>query len=334
MIQVRDRFRPFLHLAGSFCMIPTSNWAVKAYPTNVQLFCEKALLSIIWHLTGPVRGFTLQQDLEKDCVYIFGKAQEGYFLFEITHREEKIVLLLKRGFSIGYEEEKGQGILKRGESLQFFVGEKPYERRFIERLSLGVHKKLDWELVQRRNDLKELLPVLFFLGQKSFPYLEKSLFVPKSEEDFEGLIQSYFTSLCMPQREKAFGLGLASKSFSLSVPLGGILFQMYRSIRSLFLQEKDQSVSLLPHLFSPFLSGRALGLQTRFALFHLEWRNRKLRRVQIKALLDGPLPLLFPKEIKKFRLRQSQEKRGSEMSCTDSLFLACGKVYYLDKFQR
>ena len=172
MIKIADRFRPFSHKAGQICMVPCSTWAVEAYPTEIRMFRNEESVSLQLELTGPVDGFTLEQDLEKNVVRVFGRAKEGYFHFEIAHKGKVLLISLKRGKSIPYQFAGKKGVLEREQFLEILTDE-AFIQYYTERLSLGMNKKLDWDLVTRRNDLKEILPVLFFLGQKGDPSFQE-----------------------------------------------------------------------------------------------------------------------------------------------------------------
>jgi len=73
-IKIAERLRPFSHTPGASCLIPGTCFAVTAFPTLLRIDQHEIKLK----LTGPVSNFTLQQDLEKNCVFVFGKAKEGH----------------------------------------------------------------------------------------------------------------------------------------------------------------------------------------------------------------------------------------------------------------
>ena len=106
----------------------------------------------------------MQQDLEKGEVVITGKTVEGYKRHAIQ-----------------------RGTIP------------PH----IERLSLGSHKWLDWEMVKRRGDLCDILPVWFRLGQMvprdgkmNFPSdFDKLDVVPFLEMVFH----AYFSGILVPR---------------------------------------------------------------------------------------------------------------------------------------
>src|SRR3989344_6077351 len=140
MISIALRLRPFSHRPGTTVVIPKTPWQVQVFPTLLRFThlisfetFEKNL-----DIQGPMLDFTVELDLEKCCVRFFGHAAKGYHQLVFTEKDVPSSLLL--------QESK-------------------------ERLSLGMHKRLDWELVCRRRDLKEIFPVWFRLGQL-VPFVE------------------------------------------------------------------------------------------------------------------------------------------------------------------
>ncbi len=66
MIKIARKLRPFSHRSGAKCLIPGTETIVEAYPNLLRVGSIETALNI-------VSGFTLQQDLERNCVWVFGK---------------------------------------------------------------------------------------------------------------------------------------------------------------------------------------------------------------------------------------------------------------------
>ena len=324
MIKIRDRFRPFSHRPGAKCMIPKSNWGVEAYPTEIRIFREEQVIPIYLELTGPVQGFTLEQDLEKEVVRLFGRAKEGYFNFEIAHEGRVITIVLKRGKSIAYRFGDKRGVLQRHQFLELSVEEAslPFH---TERLSLGMNKKLDWDLVIRRLDLREILPVLFFLGQKIDP-CDMQYTEPYLPQQFEGIL--------VPLRKSRQGLGLKEETIPSTFQVSAVLRKSYEAIRNYFIEEVNGEVAILSNLPSEFVSGRMTCIKTSKAIFDIEWTKRKLRQMRIEALQEGVLSIRWPKEVDSFRLKHRPQEKGRMVNKDEELLLTSGQIYYLDKFQK
>ena len=154
-ITIAQRLRPFSHLPGASCVIPWSSFKVQAFPAllifeNLNTF-EKHEYKLDWK--GPVKEFTLELDLEKGVVWVYGKTLEGHRRICIEMQEAGIAIDKKLVVS-------GAQVM-------------PHP---VERLSLGMSKKLDWELVLRRQEMAEILPIWFRLGQMVSPSGTTSLF--------------------------------------------------------------------------------------------------------------------------------------------------------------
>lgn len=177
-----------------------------------------------------------------------------------------------------------------------------YQPKEIERLSLGSNKAQDWDLVLRRLDLKEILPVLYCLSQKTAERSKDSI------QDFETFYLSSFQEIGVPQK------GEEAKT---------IFGSAFGSIRALFFQEEGNHYKLLPN--NPFPEGRLLNVQTEIGSWDLEWTKKKLRRVTLHAHKTGEIFLDLPKEIVSFRHKKTQP-------ASQSLFVEAGTRVCLDRF--
>lgn len=330
VIKIHDRFKPFSHTFGQRCMIPKSNWGIEAYPREIRFFLKEQSIPLELDLNDPIKEFTLQLDLEKDVVRIFGRAKEGYFHFEISHEANKIVIILKRGKSIPYSFAGKKGVLERHQFLEIET-EPSFETYQIERLSLGVTKKLDWEMVLRRGELKEILPILFFLGQKGDPEGSNSSFRIDSLESF---IKAHFHFMLVPKIAVDKRLGLNQKDLPAHMNLSAILYMCYQEIRSFFVKEEKGSLFIFPNIPKEFISGKLVGLKTSKAIIDIEWTKRKVRRVRIVATNAGVLEIKWPRDVDSFRLKNRPQEKGKMISSADEIILSPGQIYYLDKFQK
>lgn len=246
MITVKTKLRPFSHLSGAKCLLPGTDTVVVAFPNVLRVGSKEIPLNIS-------SEFTLQQDLERNCVWVFGKN----FRMKLD----------------GVSHEK------------------------IERLSLGSHKSQDWDMVLRRMDMNEILPVLYDLGQKSKPG------TPVSIHNYEEFYRESFDGI--------------------AVPRGSFLRETFEKIRSHFILEKDLEIVLLPD--NPFPHGRLLNVQTKFGTFDLEWTKGKMKRAVFHPKVTGEIS--FPHC---FRKKNQQHEKGTVMN--GFLSFEEGKRVYLDRF--
>jgi len=144
-ISIAERLRPYSHLPGSKLLLPLAGTRVQVFPALLKIEGEDFPLS----LSGPVKNFTVQQDLERPSIRVFGEAREGYFRYRL---EDGNCII-----------ERDPGKVLAGLPKTF--SNKKTELPFLDKLSLGSHKSQDWELIRRRLDLKEILPLIMRLGQ-------------------------------------------------------------------------------------------------------------------------------------------------------------------------
>lgn len=320
-IKIAERLRPFSFVPGAACVIPGTCAVLEAFPTLLRIDEREMKLP----LTGPVSGFMLQQDLEKHCVYVFGRAKEGYFRLRIFASDA--------GFHI--EAEKGPIESELLSAEIPFVPNAPFER-----LSLGNHKAQDWDQVLRRSDLKEILPVLFCLGQK-IPHIppqpltgtarllewpkERKLLAPA----IESFVKAAFKNILVPRLVDDQHQGISPDEKAGGNPFFLVQEGMQR-IRALFFKQNERRLALLPALPIPFDAGRMLGLKAPgVGEIDLEWSKKTLRRVILHADMPGDVLFELPTEIKTFRVNKKRKLKRDE-----PLLLEPGKTYHLDRFEK
>jgi hypothetical protein len=294
---------------------------IEAFPTLLRIAGREWKMP----LTGPVDGFTLQQDLEKNCVYVFGKAKEGYFRIRVEASDS--------GFRIIVE----KGPLKSGH----IDAEVPFvSKPLFERLSLGSHKSQDWDQVQRRSELKEILPVLFCLGQK-IPHIPpqpltgtaRLLELPEDRKQLPEALVSFFKaafkSILVPRLMDDQHQGLIGDEQAPGNPFF-LIQEGAKRVRSLFFKQTERRLAFLPNLPVPFDSGRILGLQAPgIGEIDLEWSKKILRRAILRATTSGEVIFELQNEIKSFRVGKKRKLKS-----TEPLLLEAGKTYHLDRFQK
>ena len=165
-----NQMRPFSHVPGASCMLPSSSWKITAYPTQIilkNLGPGNEIILFSLKISGPIENYTLMQDLERGLVLIFGTGKEGYFSFQLIATSDAIQLILKRaperGIALSFQGKDTQ--LKRQDIYVFPVSHQVVLHAY-EKIHFGCHKKKDWTLVKRRLNLGEILPIWFAIGKK------------------------------------------------------------------------------------------------------------------------------------------------------------------------
>jgi hypothetical protein len=307
-ITIAERLRPFCHLPGTACPVPWSPWKVEIFPTLLK-FCHmidgrRYEERLDWK--GPILDFTVELDLEKGAVVVFGHTAQGYRRHNITVTE-----MLPR---------------------------KP-----LERLSLGSHKALDWELVRRRKEMKDILPVWHHLGQM-VPMVETkkvgaaSLLHPYEKMAVEkGLLTLFlagFEKMMVPRLSDSDHQGIIEEGEFSGSPLI-LLTAGAKLIRSCFFQESAEGFNFLPCLAPAWHAGRFVNIETRAGDgLDVEWSKKLLRTVVIRPQISREISLSVQKPLGSFRLRKSMKDKGVRCSADRPLMLEKGQTLYLDRFEK
>jgi hypothetical protein len=320
-IEVAMRLRPFCRLPGTACLIPYSPWQVEAFPALLRF---KNLETGNGHelelgTKGPVLDFTVELDLEKGCVVIFGHSERGY-----------------QRFSIGMEEGGIRIVSEKGKHKMVLPADGFIRSETKERLSLGSHKILDWELVRRRRDLTEIFPVWFRLGQmvpeiglknEGTATLLKSCGKLEVGAQFTKLFMAGFHGILAPRLVDSDHQGIVEDKKASGCPLG-LLWEGSKFIRALFFREESGGFAFLPFLPPAFHAGRMVNIATsKGDAIDLEWSKKLLRRAVIRPGSTRLASFSFQRSIKSFR--ENGERRNADVP----LMLEKGKTVYLDRFE-
>lgn len=309
-ITVAERFRPFTKSMGSYALVPFTNIAAEVFPALIRFHDlddgTKKELSL--PINGPVRDFTLFQDLEKGRLQVFADHQR----YQIEERQGKVVF------------DDGSDIVE-------IFSCRSFRPTSIARLALGNHKKQDAEMIRRRKDLTEILPLLYRIGNMvpdgdvkgpALDLLEnerfldfylasiKGLFVPKLYDDlFQGII---------PTIPGSYSIALLKRAAE--------------HIAELFFRESGNELYFLPATVKGIHCGRFIGLAcSRFNL-DMEWRSKKLRCVLFRAAVDQEYMIKAP-PFKSCRLRTSPKEKGFLIDLQKPFVTEANQTYLLDRFQ-
>lgn len=341
-IEIATRLIPYSHTPGMCSLIPQTEWAGAFFPAMVHVRTMRGPLVSCTHILpirGPVQDFTIMLDLEKGAVRVHGKGQDGYFRYRVNKKNSDLVL----------EWEKSPVA---AQDIILAKGCVAFPTPIHSRLSLGMHKQLDWDLVLRRADLKEIFPVLLRLsewipnggmisadGQKTLFDLcrlsveEKQ--VRTKSADFNNLLTAAFRGILTPTLYDDLHQGFpAICSDQEKSPLS-LLSSIAELIRSLFFQQDGDDLFLLPCLPVDFDAGRFLGLQTLEGdHLEMEWSKKLLRRAIIRPIKTREVSLVLQKPLKAFRARTNLKDKGRMIDAGIALKLKADQPLYLDRFQK
>ena len=330
-ITISERLLPFSHQPGTYCMLPGTSLRFHICPGRIrvedisgsqpQFVDDIALL-----LTGPIKGYTIQQDMERGVISVWGHSAAGYFRYFFSYDPS-----IPRVVVSETQPKKSNAI------------------PLIPRLSLGSHKAQDNELINRREALEEIFPLWHRLGlmtpspkaaqgQGTLHLLEHCNEVMKQgkpEHIYQAFVNLYkvgFHGQFSPTLNDLFYQGFQLPPVTDASPLL-LLTEGARLLQSLFIRMEKDEIHLLPSLPPEFHCGRMVDVAYGDSgVLHFEWTKKAMRRLIFDAKTSGSVTFHFPKSVKNYRLRHSKERHGKVVENGSKVDLEAGKQYYLDNF--
>jgi hypothetical protein len=362
-ISIAQRFRPFSHQPGVACPLPLSTWQVRVFPARIELSSlqePSQHIACTLAVKGPVKDFTVELDLEKGCIRVFGITALGYMNYEIVRAQEGIVLRCKQLPEHQLEcirDGKTHVLKEKGE----WVISVPAECKHLQiprmRLSLGMHKAQDWDLVKRRGDLKEIFPIILRLGEMipgpqdsasigSMWLLNtcKQYWEQHKKVDLMHACQKWlqvaFSGILVPRLIDTDFQGILPSDEpvpSHCSPLA-LLTQGSDLIKRLFFVEDSGQWEILPCLLPSFAAGRLIDIPTQEGeSIAIEWSKHELKKMIVQTKNKRTVQLKLPKEIRSLRLKTSKTDRGQVVQVKDrkvAMDLPDAKLLILDRFMR
>lgn len=358
-ITIAQRLKPFSHTPGTVLLIPKTTWEATIFPTKLVFRSLSDLqakpFELAFSFQGPWKDFTLMQDLEKQRVEVFGQSKGGFVRYFIQVKEGRLGIYFEKtpGHSCFFSDQTIKVSAKEWLELPLPV-EQNFQEPAQERLFLGVDKAQDWDLIQRRSDLKEIFPLWLKLASQipkikevknkigALQLIDECQEIIKNKDKkmlyqaFLNLFQAGFEGILSPRSRDVHYWGLIP---NLDKPIDqsplAILHEGSHLIRSLFFEEDDNHFQLLPCLPIEFDSGRFTGIQTKQGdILHLEWSKKLLQKVIITAKETRSIKFSLQSALKNYRLRRTLSDRGLKVQKNDSLQLEAGKMLYLDRFEK
>ncbi len=359
-ITIAERLHPFSHGMGTKFLLPKTSWSVQVFPTRLyfsDLEGKEESFYFDLDFAGPIKEFTAELNLEQGSLSVFGKTRQGYMRYQIAFRDNGIFLDMEKTplDSVACHRLSEEFSLQKGESYLLLKTESSLAKTG-ERLSLGMHKAQDWDLVRRRLDCKEIFPHWLALAgisplSKDSQVTGGNFSLLKSCEEkieqrdrvgvldaFENLFLAAFEGVLVPRLYDSEYQGIEvtkSRGESNLSPIP-LLVEGGRLIRSLFIQENQGEVSVLPCLPSQFHAGRMIGVQTSpGACLSFEWTKKDLRRVEIEPGSNTQMRLRLPKGIRSFRFAGKGSARTVDVDSEGraALPLEAGRTVQLDRFE-
>ncbi len=357
-LNIEQKLILFSHVLGKKCILPKSCYCVQAYVSRLVIKnCENENsneeIDISLDIKGPVKNFTISQNLEKSFVEISGISSEGYFRYKIMVDDNKINLTLfsipKKSINISING-KNEKAYKKLDVLTFPI--KIFkENVFFEKLFLGMNKNLNMEKISYREDLKEILPIWFKLSQE-VPEVGKKIIgtanllkdckeAVENKKDIKmPFIKAYkacFYDIFVPRLIDDQYQGIYDKEEKIPSDSSSLVILTYAKhiIRSMFFEKTDNTLKILPFLFKEFHSGRFLNIDCEdIGSLDIEWSKKLIRRMVLRAKKDTSIKLLLQPSVKNFRVRKNNGDRGKLFLKNEEIFIKENNVYYFDRFKK
>lgn len=363
-IQIAERLKPYSHVPGTFCVLPGSHLRLQIFPALLRVHELVGTIPVLFAeinlgISGPVKDFTVSQDLEHGFVQVWGHASNGYFRFNLNASSEG-------KFFITIEKAPKEGLvlnslkIRQGDSIVISRNclEQKEAQGYIppvtDRLSMGFHKAQDWSLMQSRLAMEEIMPIWLRLGQlippiPNAPHEGTALLMDHCREAIESRnildIVSEFQNLFLAGFEGMLSPRLTDdlhQGFDLPEPASGsklstlvLLTEGSSLIRSLFIKAESMRLHILPALPPEFHCGRMLGVQyDGIGAVDLEWSKKTIRRLIFHSHKEGEIAFDFQQGIKSFRLRMGGRDRGKRYESSETIPIQPDCQYFLDNFMR
>lgn len=335
-IKIAERLKPFSHLPGTKCVIPHAHLQVQVFPARLVFFDATSENSLLAEfpvpVEAPLKEFTVQLDLENECLNIWGVDARGYFKYHLFGQEKNVIIYVEKGL-IDWKPALETETLK----IRPLENAIDCIKTYSDRLSLGNHKAQDWDLVKRRKSLIEILPFWLKLGQQvpSCKVKDKHslLALCQSSTDIvnrlKDLFEAGFDGILAPQTQDNNHLGFSLPPISPNISPLVLLTEGAKLIRSHFVSTKDHSIYILNQIDPLFHCGRFLHVQCEdFGKLDIEWTKKSTRRAVFYAEKTAVLNFNFSKEIKRYRLN------GRFISAGIPLSIEKDRIYQFDRFEK
>lgn len=362
-IKIAERLRPYSHLPGTFCYLPGSYYSIEIFPTLLRIWDLRQIqVSMVKEISigimGPVKKFTLMLDLERGHIEVSGENTNGFFRYRLSSGlNGEISLYIEKSAGEGLEINKSMfhpkeslALISKTSSQQVF---KPIDQA---RLSLGCQKSQDWDFIKRRLDLKEILPIWYRMGQMipqikplgpgsdvegPFKLIQscKELLKEKKHqhiaESLLSIFQVSFFGIMAPMLKDKFYQGIIheEKSFEPNIQPLQLIVETIPLIRSLFIEQQNEHIHILPHIPPQFHCGRFNDIPINGGVISMEWTKKKIRRMIFSSQKSQQAVFVFDNEISRFRLRKKESNQEHQIKTGIPLHFEENCVYLFDNFQ-
>lgn len=340
-IEIATRFKPYSHLPGTQVMLPLSTLCFQIYPTMVEvddLAIGKHRCKFGLSTGGMVDDFTVQQDLERGCIRVWGKCPKGYFRYRLQACETE-----HKGFVFAWERKPEEIELTKIAAKECNT---PHTL-LLTRLSFGNTKAQDIEQMCRRSCLSELLPLWFRLGAltPASSAEQPHFLIHRLAEALESnqpqllatrlieTLRAAFVGLLTPALNDPWHLGLQQPTEPGISPLI-LLTEGQKIIQRMLVDVTANTIAILPCCPAELHCGRLTGLTIpNYGNLDIEWSKKKIRRMIFETDGQSQPNFKFHSNIKSFRLHSPNSQKAHLLNCGDIVDFSAPGRYLLDRFQ-
>lgn len=357
LITIAERLRPYSHSPGIACIIPRTTYKVIIFPSLLKIYeiCNVRLVKTIEiKVKGPLKQFTVQQDLENDFICVWGHGEEGFVRYKLQYdlKENAIQFYLDKSPKqilqlviddkiMTLSEHQSVSLISESVSVES-------HSTFNCRLSLGNNKAQDWDLIKRRIDMKEILPIWHRLGYLVSPLqnsmddnsttlisLCKEAIETKNVLDivpcFTHLFQAGFEGILTPRMIDSEFQGFEYPPIQSHWNPLHLLIEGSKLIEQIFIQQREKTISILPVLPPEFHSGRLLNLIVQDGVVNMRWSKKVIRNLSFYSHQKQEIQFHF-RHVNKCRIRKSTKDRGEVIVCNQPFQFEKNCYYFFDNF--
>ncbi len=386
-IDILKKHRPYTDKIGSKTPILGTKWEVEIFPARLVFTNEGQKINVCFDLIGFIKNFHVFQELHAnkqrngDLNLLEVKLNGDFFLDYkiIIDKNSDILIYFKRmnfesiDCCIKYNDKIENDDIKDGLlNLKIYkqqrikiikVKEKIFHPISMEKLYLGVDKKQNMELIYRRKNICEILPIWYSFSQRFASAecnFEKCDFVNDYFEEIKNYKQtsqnekiglaflkcfflsfkSFFSPKLFDDEYTALSSCALNKRKNKEKNL--IFYKSKEVIKEMFFKQSDDNevviFSILPFLIKEFHCGRFININCEgLGVVSILWAKKIIKKIVFKSLKDFDLKLVFKNSfsIKSFRVRKNNRKDcGKVFFNTDIIKINKNQKYVFDRFQK
>ena len=293
-ISIFERCNPFSHKPGTRCLIPGTREVVSAFPAKIN---DEFL-----DVEGPVKEWTVFQDLERARIQIRGRAKNGMFTREIP----------------------GISLPKKA------------------KLSFGAHKAQVMEKVIERCDPAEFLPLWHALAQyypaEPSKDLGDCLLGDIQHADrldlfqvWKNLFHAGFSEWMIPRALDEGYHGFAKAPINGNDPF--VLFTMgITLIQEMIVRWDGAALYILPRIPPELHCGRLVDVHIPgLGMLSVEWSKKEIKKMIVTPEITAEISIVHPKRIQGYRVKSGNS--CSRQTIDKPLQIEKDVVLFFDQFQ-